>query len=526
MKPHDSEEYIFDPYAADDPNVGEVHYGSPADSGSPADGALPSGASPADGSPADLGVSPDSAPVGDVRYGSPDEFHDVRRPAEPRRYGRAPAEPRRDGRASAQPRRAAAPTARSAGRVPTDGSDPDLADIFGDEPRKGGRHDAPPKKKKMTVALDGAADEGTIERRDALGELSSTGERAISKKQLNRRVQSRSRRAKRKPNAAIAVIVAAYVLILGVCAAYIAISRHNARAAVETEPELVVTPGPASPDQPDAPEGFTTVVTPNAAMHEGDLILVNYAYPYVFPEQSDTVSVYENKTSSYKVRDKEVTLSKAVIGEFNRLMDDFAAASGCSDMMVVSGFRDYDFQNEIWVDRVQTDGEEEAKKYVATPGYSEHHTSLAMDLSVYLADGRSVYVEDYEPCEWFVDHAAEYGFVLRYPSVKAATTHISYESWHYRYVGVPHAEIMYEKDLCLEEYVDLLRSYKCGEKYLAFRKGSSFESETLPTDADYVVYYVPCAEGDETAIPVPEGADHRISGNNVDGFVVTVTYKK
>ena len=490
MKSHDSEDHIFDPYASDDPNVGDVHYGTPGTPGAP-------------GAPGASAASddPGAQRVGEVRYGSPDEFHDARQPSA----------------ADISDRRAAAAQPRERSPRPAAKSEPSV---------RGGRHDAPRQTKRVNVALDGDADEGEEDRRDALGELSRTGERAISKNSLKRRVQSKPRRAKFKPNAAVLIVVLAYALVIGVCAAYVAIGRHRARnAPVETEPEVVVTPADAATERLALPEGFSAVEVATDTMRAGDLILVNYAYPYVFPEQSDAVSVYDFKTKSYKVRDTVVSLSKHVVERFNRLTDDFAAATGCADLMVVSGFRDYDFQNEIWVDRVQTEGEEEAAKYVAVPGYSEHHTALAMDLSVYLADGRTVYVEDYEPCDWFEEHAPEYGFVLRYPSVKAATTHISYESWHYRYVGVPHAEIMYEKDLCLEEYIDLLRSFKCGERYLGFKKGSSFESDTFPTDADYVVYYVPRFDGETTAIPIPEGATYEISGNNVDGFIVTVNCK-
>lgn len=539
-KQNTDESYVFDPYASDDPNVGEVHYGAPDefhDARTPADPSAFQGAR----APAEQGGGRTARTPAD-----PGKYNGAREPAAPGAFqgARTPSgtgEPvnatRRDfsGERRTFDRESAA--SRPGGQRGAGGpsayygeSGEDLAKIFGAagpvSGEKGGRRAARRGKGRIGIEIDGDADENSYGRRDPMGELDESGEKAISKKQLRRRVQSRSRRARRKPNVAVLIVVLTYALIVGACALYVIVGRHRAHnLPAETEPELVVSANDAATEQLEVPESFTTVALSSEDMHKGDLILVNYAYPYVFPQDADNVSVFDYKTSSYKVRDKNVTLSKAVTEKFNRLMDDFAAASGCSDMMVVSGFRDYDFQNEIWVDRVQTEGEAEAAKYVAVPGYSEHHTGLAMDLSVYLSDGRTVYVEEYEPCEWFVEHAPEYGFVLRYPSVKAATTHISYESWHYRYVGVPHAEIMYEKDLCLEEYVDMLRSYKFGEKYLAFKKGFSYESETLPEDAEYAVYYVPVFDGDTTNVPVPENADYEITGNNVDGFVVTVKYK-
>ncbi|MEG0754458.1 MAG: D-alanyl-D-alanine carboxypeptidase family protein, partial [Angelakisella sp.] len=50
-------------------------------------------------------------------------------------------------------------------------------------------------------------------------------------------------------------------------------------------------------------------------------------------------------------------------------------------------------------------------------------------------------------------NCADYGFILRYPKDKTHITEISYEPWHYRYVGVDHAKIIMEKGICLEEYL-------------------------------------------------------------------------
>ena len=82
------------------------------------------------------------------------------------------------------------------------------------------------------------------------------------------------------------------------------------------------------------------------------------------------------------------------------------------------------------------------------------------------------------------------------------------------------------REMCLEEYIDFIRSLECGVKYLAFRGGVSYESVTYPEDADHVIYFVPQSSGDITPIPVPAGAKYSISGNNVDGFIVTVDQTK
>lgn len=84
-------------------------------------------------------------------------------------------------------------------------------------------------------------------------------------------------------------------------------------------------------------------------------------------------------------------------------------------------------------------------KYVAKSGYSEHHLGTAIDVS------GSDYV-----CQWLAEHCWEYGFVLRYPEGKSDVTGITYERWHFRYLGTELAAELTELDLTLEEYMDML----------------------------------------------------------------------
>ena len=67
------------------------------------------------------------------------------------------------------------------------------------------------------------------------------------------------------------------------------------------------------------------------------------------------------------------------------------------------------------------------------------------------------YIEDTKAFEWLQENAQDYGFVLRYPKDKQDITGITYESWHWRYVGEEHAKIMKEKGFCLEEYIEYLK---------------------------------------------------------------------
>lgn len=99
--------------------------------------------------------------------------------------------------------------------------------------------------------------------------------------------------------------------------------------------------------------------------------------------------------------------------------------------------------------------------YIALPNASEHSTGLAVDLTepgLYQA-GEGGLVEAFEDTpegQWLHEHAADYGFILRYPRGKEKITMIQYESWHFRFVGVESAQYIQENNLTLEEYVDIL----------------------------------------------------------------------
>ena len=97
------------------------------------------------------------------------------------------------------------------------------------------------------------------------------------------------------------------------------------------------------------------------------------------------------------------------------------------------------------------EAEKAAELLVQRPGYSEHGTGLALDFN-----GVSSDFEHDEAYLWLNEHAAEYGFVLRYPTDKVNLTGIDYEPWHFRYVGRENAEKMNELGYCLEEYIDYL----------------------------------------------------------------------
>lgn len=274
-------------------------------------------------------------------------------------------------------------------------------------------------------------------------------------------------------------------------------------------------------------KGHTIVNVPNSALHEGDLILVKSGVEYVFPsDDSNMLNIFSNRkkypdgSRAYQLSGANITLDSHVLSMLNGLAEEFYEKTGENGLLVSSAYRTKEEQQSILDTRIEQKGEAEALKYVALPGESEHHTGYAFDMSVY-KDGVNTYIQDNEEYLWINENAHRYGLILRYPEDKVAITGINYEGWHFRYVGHPHAYYMYSENLCLEEYIDLLStSHTYDTAHLKVT-----ESGNDGVEHEYEIYYVSADEGDSTAVIVPLGYEYVISGDNVGGFIVTVSIK-
>lgn len=125
-------------------------------------------------------------------------------------------------------------------------------------------------------------------------------------------------------------------------------------------------------------------------------------------------------------------------------------------LFVASGFRDYDYQVELYNAYVERDGKEAADTYSARPGYSEHQTGLAADINA--ADDS---FNDTAEAKWMDENAYKYGFIIRFPKGKESYTGYVYESWHLRYVGKEFAKKIHDAGgISLEEYFGITSEYK------------------------------------------------------------------
>ncbi|WP_166242028.1 M15 family metallopeptidase [Paenibacillus turpanensis] len=123
------------------------------------------------------------------------------------------------------------------------------------------------------------------------------------------------------------------------------------------------------------------------------------------------------------------------------------------ELYAVSGYRSYQTQKVIYQANVAAQGKQEASRYSAVPGESEHQTGLAMDVSSRSAKFALEEVFGTTPeGKWLSEHAHEFGFIIRYPKGKESITGYAYEPWHIRYVGKTIAAAIKEKNITLEEY--------------------------------------------------------------------------
>lgn len=194
-------------------------------------------------------------------------------------------------------------------------------------------------------------------------------------------------------------------------------------------------------------------------------------------------------TSRKGIELETITLKKS-IEMLNQAKD-----MGYSGIMVTSGFRTRTKQEQLYNDS-------EDKSFVQIPGSSEHESGLAVDIMP--VDGPMESLGNTIQGQWLAENCDKFGFVLRYTEEKKQITKISPESWHFRYVGQPHAMFMKQNNICLEEYI----------QYLKENKEYAFSSEGI----NYHVHYEIPKDG---KIQIPSNGTYDISSDNCGGYIVT-----
>lgn len=295
--------------------------------------------------------------------------------------------------------------------------------------------------------------------------------------------------------------------------------------SVTTSPS-VTTPDVTTPGQTEPPVTTPVVTEPafktvyknytKAQMYSGSLILVNSEHPFIAPTDMtaklDRIANYKPKESkSLYFRASNVQLLPSVSIKLYEMTDANFAATKINDLCVsaTGAYRTFDEQQALYTSNQSN----------LPGGCSDFNTGMAVYL-IGWTDDNKIYEFDHDKyasgpvlAEWFENNSYKYGFIKRFPASKVAITGSPEAIGMYRYVGYVHAYNMVQNNLCLEEYLNAISKY-------------TFDGEHYQVTADdghkYEIYYVASA-GDITSVPVPEALPYEVSGDNIGGYIVTVT---
>ena len=274
-----------------------------------------------------------------------------------------------------------------------------------------------------------------------------------------RRQQLRRRRLALLAVLAAALVVLAFFIteLLKKSGAAPSAAASSAAAAASSAPASSVSPAAASSAAAAASSAAASAAAPvssaSTAALQGDdvwqLRLVNHTHPLA-----------ENFTVETAKLDNGKEFDARAIGQLNKMLADGDAAG--LQLLVCSAYRSIARQDALFEEMKQSyiaQGLSEQEAYdktatIRTPhACSEHSTGLAADIVSVSHQNLDDAYADTPEAKWLLAHAAEYGFILRYPKDKESVTGIIWEPWHYRYVGVENAQKIAASGLCLEEYL-------------------------------------------------------------------------
>ena len=229
--------------------------------------------------------------------------------------------------------------------------------------------------------------------------------------------------------------------------------------ALSPEPQAAASSAASQPaaSSSDAENGLLTAAQAQALLDDPRMVLVNHTSKmpddYTFDTKECGSATAVNKTLQTVACDAFLEMQKA------------AAADGVTVWMQ-SGYRSVSYQTNLYEKKTnyyKQQGYDDAKAkemaaaVVNPPGYSEHNCGLAADLNSPEHTGLDEGFENTAAFRWLCQHAGEYGFILRYPKGAEEKTEITYEPWHWRYVGVENAAKINASGLCFEDYIAALQ---------------------------------------------------------------------
>ncbi len=266
------------------------------------------------------------------------------------------------------------------------------------------------------------------------------------------------------------------------------ISSSTTDASDENETTDEATEGSEAPTEDPTSE---TIILSQNQVHNGPLILVSETCPFL--GNTNFTDFTGNSNYNVKPRDSSLQVNSIIMQPISELFDGYCADNGYVNLQIYSTSEIYTGADSLYTNTL-----------------TERSTGLTFDIGLITSTGDVVaYLTKRN--EWMFSNCWKYGFVVRYQDTKTGTTGVGFMPHHFRYVGLPHSLIMYEKDMCLEEYLMYLTSYTMDTSPLTY--------ETA--DKAYEIYYVPAAESGDTEVVIPRDSVYTVSGNNTDGFILT-----
>ncbi len=324
----------------------------------------------------------------------------------------------------------------------------------------------------------------------------------------------------------VVLIILAIVLIIVMVVHAI---RNSSKQDNTTESSTTVTTSGTETTETTTPapawqKGYTQIAVETNKQFEGYQVLVNEDHEFTFPQSmvkgSSLTDLYESR-GSYFVLPGAVGyyFSKTVVTNLQELCSglksEFSDYYESNKILIKYAYRTYDNQQNI----------KTSDSSASSAGCSDYHTGLSVYLAVFTKDGKTADLPALQS-EWLEENSAKYGFVVRFTKDKKEITGLAAETGHVRFVDSVAADIMTKEDLCLEEYIDMIKTH------------TETPYECTVDGKEYYVYYVPAdTTSTRTYISVPENGKqvnsfvsqsgvtsgmYTVSGDNVSGFIITI----
>ena len=281
--------------------------------------------------------------------------------------------------------------------------------------------------------------------------------RRMTRAEVRRRRRSRAIRRVAGLTAAVCLFVGGAAFLLN---RHAPVPSASAASAPAEDAENSLRPAASSTVEEETNGNALGLTADEAAAMLADPMMVLVNHTNKMPDDY----TFETKECGSKTAVNK-TLQTAACDAFLEMQK--AAAAENVTIWMQSGYRSVKYQTGLYERKTKyyTDqgydlatAKEKAAAVVNPPGYSEHNCGLAADLNSPEHTGLDEGFENTTAFRWLCEHAADYGFILRYPKGAEAQTEITYEPWHWRYVGVENARKISASGLCFEDYIAQLHT--------------------------------------------------------------------